>query len=803
MSTNGGDFSSTRRYSLDEISDRLDENNTKPKAKKEKKPKNKKNKKQNKVLRIILKVIKTIILTAVILGILAALIIAGIVAGLFLGLFGNDFKLTKEDLSIKFQNTEVYNADGKLVATLSGDEKRKVVSMKDMSEYVPKAYVAIEDERFYSHPGIDIKRTGAATLTYIIHKGNSNFGGSTITQQLVKNLTHDDDRTALRKIKEMAKALQVEKLISKDDILELYLNMIFVGGNAIHGVALGSEYYFSKDVSKLDLAESAFMAGINNSPNMYHPFSKDTEDIKLVKDRTKTVLAKMLELNMIDKAKYDEAVAEVNKGLAFKKGALSSGQVYSYITEEAIKEIKAQYKEMHPDLKDDMVDMYVYGGGLKIYTTEQPKIQKIVESEMSKKKYSYKSRKGQKSMATMTIIDWKTGEVVAMNGNLGKKSKNGIYNYAAHDQKQAGSTFKPIAVDAPAIQEGIITASTTFKDVATRYYNTPKGKPVYNEGGKASGKVYTVKQAVAKSLNTIHVQIMNKLKLQKSLKYVKQLGFSKLDPENEQPAIALGALTYGTNTLEMAAAYATFANDGEYIEPTFYKKVEDENGNVIMKPKQRKTQVFDEGVAYVMKDILTAPVLSGTATYCKISGMDVAAKTGTTNNSTNRWLCGFTQYYAAAVWFGHKTEEEVKWQGRGKYQNPAGEIWSEVMKEVHSKLKLKGKKFTVPGGVKKVKVCSKTGLKPAKGCPTTTTYFTAKNAPTKTCKGGHKTYKICKETGLLANKYCPKTTTMTEDDKVPTKTCTKHKEEEPKQDTTSDPPADDVYVDTGDTETTE
>ena len=169
---------------------------------------------------------------------MAALIIAGILAGIFLGFFGDDFKMTKEDLTIDFSNSEVYDADGNLICTLNGNEKRKIVSLEDMPEYLPKAYVAIEDERFYEHTGVDIKRTAAATATYILNRGSSSFGGSTITQQLVKNITDDKEDSALRKVKEMARAIQIEKEISKDNILELYLDIIFVGGNNINGVAL-------------------------------------------------------------------------------------------------------------------------------------------------------------------------------------------------------------------------------------------------------------------------------------------------------------------------------------------------------------------------------------------------------------------------------------------------------------------------------------------------------------------------------------------------------------------------------------
>ena len=210
---------------------------------------------------------------------LVLIIGGGIVAGTFLGVFGDELKINESELVIKFENSTMYDKDGNQIATLSSGQKRKCVSLSEMAEYLPKAYVAIEDERFYEHTGVDILRTGYATVNFILHAGKSSFGGSTITQQLIKNITQEKENTSIegitRKVKEMAKAVQVEHLLSKSQILELYLNTIYIGGNDINGVALGAQYYFNKDVKDLSLAECAFMAGINNSPNMYKPFKEN------------------------------------------------------------------------------------------------------------------------------------------------------------------------------------------------------------------------------------------------------------------------------------------------------------------------------------------------------------------------------------------------------------------------------------------------------------------------------------------------------------------------------------------------
>ena len=771
MSENGN-YGSTRRYNINEITDKLNTNiDKKSKVKVNKKTPNNKNKKPNKVW----KVIKIILITLLVLGILAGIILAGIVAGLLLGLFGSEFKLTRDDLVISYSNSEVYNADGKLVATLAGDEKRKIVSMSQMSKYLPKAYVAIEDERFYKHTGVDIKRTAAATITYALHAGKSSFGGSTITQQLVKNITKDDEDTATRKVKEMAKALQVEKIISKDEILELYLNIIFVGGNNIHGVALGAEYYFNKNVSKLSLAECAYLAGINNSPNMYHPFSKKADDKNKIKTRTKTVLNKMLELKFINKDEYDKAIAQVDKGLKFKKGKLTSGQVYSYITESAIDEVVHQLME-EKNMSKAMAETTIYGSGLKIYTTEKSSYQKIMQKEMKKDKYIIKVRgKKTPSQAAMVMMDQKNGQVVACMGKLGKKTTNGDLNRCTQILKQTGSSFKPLSCVAPGIQEGVITSASGFTDKAIKYTGSSKTVKNYYLGYKGN---MNLRYAIAISCNTVQVQIMQKLTVAKSKEYLKKMGFAHLT-NLESEALALGGLRQGATPLEMAAAYATIANGGTYIEPTFYKKVVDSSNNVILKPHQKKTRVLSEGTAYIVSDILKEPVTGkgGTAKYCKISGIDTAAKTGTTNDDYDRWLCGFTPYYTAAVWYGYDKNREVNYSGSPS--NPAGGIWSAVMKECHAKLK--NKKFKKPNDIVTATVCTKTGLLPGSGCPRATDYFVKGMAPKKRCTGhsdGRKVL-ICSETGLLAVEgACPKVDVVyfDKDDKdIPTKYCTKHK----------------------------
>ena len=718
-------------------------------------------KKMNLKLKMFFKILLVIFLLLCVIG-------AGIIAAMMFGLFGDEFEITKEELIVGNSNTIVLDKDGNEIANLSSDEKRKTISLSEMSPYLPKAYIAIEDKRFYSHSGVDMKRTAGAILGVIT--GKSSYGGSSITQQLVKNITKDNARSGIsgivRKMKEWSKAVQVERMISKDQILELYLNIIFVGGNELHGVELASQYYFNKSAKDLDLAECAFLAGINNSPNAYSPYDTSLDQEKtanLRKERTLTVLKEMKSQGMIEnEEEYNVAVAKVEAGLTFEKGYTGTSN-YSYHTDATINQVIQQVMD-EKNISRDLARNYVYGSGLTIYSTEDSSIQARVEEEFSKEKYQISGRLKNEdgtllndhTQAGMVIIDNATNQVVAVGGNLGEQSASG-WNRGTQLTRQTGSSMKPLADIVPGLQEKIITAATIYDDSKTDFgggykpgdYNIPKG-------------LINIRSCIRTSQNIPMVKIMMELTPKKAIEYLKKMGITTLDDtEDANPALSIGGLSIGVSPLEMAGAYASIANDGVYTTPTFYTKVVDSSGNVVLTANQEKTRVISEQNAYLTRSIISEPTKSGgTATYCAVSGMETCAKTGSTDDYVDRWLCGMTPYYTAACWFGfdnNNGKEPLKYANGTVYsvdgRNPAGQLWSSIMKDIHKGLE--SKNFNEPStGLVTKTVCKDTGGIATETCTNTYTEIFSTDNVAEKCQG-HGTQKICTESGKVANEYCP------------------------------------------------
>lgn len=740
---NTGDTSKTQKVNT--VSDKKTNKKTKKKGKHPK-------------LMLLLKIILVLFVLMVIIG-------GGVIAGVVFGLFGDDLEITKENLMISSSNTSVYDIDGNVIASLNGDENREVISLAEMGEYLPKAFVAIEDERFYEHNGVDIMRTASATVNYLIHFGDSSYGGSTITQQLIKNATKENEKDWTRKVKEIVKAFQVERIMSKDQILESYLNIIPLGGGGknVHGVQIAARYYFDKVPTELSIAQSAYIAGITHKPNAYLPFKENpnTENIKI---RTKVVLGKMKELGKITEEQYNVAVAEVEEGLAFKEGNIVSKNSLTWHTEAAVNQIVKQMME-EKGLDDKTARARLYGGGYKIYTTQKTAVQNIVQEEYNKTTYIAKGRekdkdgnlKNEQTQSAMVIIDHTTGYVVGCAGALGEKTVAFGKNRATIGVAQPGSAIKPLATIATGLENGIITAASVYDDTPKSYGG---GYAPHNSYSGYKG-LLTVRHMIEISSNVPEVKLMQKITPKKSIEFMMKLGLKSLEGQSPELSLVLGGTTNYVSPLEMASAYATIANDGEYIEPTFYTKVDDVNGNTIMQAKQEKRRVMSEQNAYIEKSILKGPIegANGTAAGlgCKIANIDTAGKTGSTNDYTDRWLCGFTPYYTAATWFGYDGSEPIHYSGKVT-GNVAGKIWASVMQKVHKGLE--AKKFEKPSGITSATVCRDSGLiatelcnQDPRGSRSYSEVFVKGTVPKDSCDC-HVKLKICKDTGKIANEFC-------------------------------------------------
>ena len=599
-------------------------------------------------------------------------------------------------------NSEVLDSDKKTIAYIGSERIEENVSLKEIPDNLKNAYVAIEDERYYKHFGIDIKRTTAAIGSYIIHLGKSNFGGSTITQQLVKNLTGENSTSVSRKLKEWVKAIQLETFLSKDEILETYFNIIYTGPN-IYGVQDGAKYYFGKDVHDLNLTECAFLAGINISPNSFNPFGEKDNSEKIIK-RIKTVLDKMEKLGYITEEQYNESAIEA-ENLKFNQTKLKpeNSTIYSYHTDATISEIISDFAKQKR-ITESFATNYFIMSGSQIQSNQISDLQNTVEKEFSKNEYILKSKndKNATSQAAMIIIDHSNGKVLACSGGLGEKTSSRGFNRATNAVRQTGSAGKPISVLVPGFCEKQITAASVFVDVETTFDDgTEEGYTPTDYNG-FQGAI-TLRRAVESSQNIPFVKIMEKITPATSIRYMKKMGITSLTKLDDNLNLALGGLDKGISPLELAGAYATIANDGTYIEPTFYEYIKSKDGNIILESKQKTRKVFSKDIAYVIKELLTQPVNGtyGTANYCKIQGIETAAKTGTTNDNFDRWLCGFTPYYTAVTWYGYDMNETINYGGK----NPAGIIWANVMKKIHNNLD--NKNFEKPSTIESAKICPK------------------------------------------------------------------------------------------------
>lgn len=664
----------------------------------------------------VLKVLLTIFLV----GIITVSLIAG---SFFLWIIGMQGKITEQmeqydlnDLTLNFTTTiYVDNGDGNYseYQRLHGTYNRiwvpynKKAAEAGEAAYtgIPQnlvdAFVAIEDKRFYSHSGTDWRRTFSAFANMILHFGG-NYGGSTITQQLVKNLTEDDERSASRKVREILRARYLEENFSKEVILECYVNTVAMG-HGTYGAEVAANYYFNKSAKDLTLTECAALAAITKAPSSYAPDTNPEANEK----RRNTVLFEMKQQGFITEEAYNAAIAE-KLNLVERSGDVQETEINSWFVDALIEQVT-----------DDLVSQYsydpkyasnlFYNGGFKIYATLDPDIQSAMEEVYTDTSYALKAKDGALMQGAMTIVDY-NGNVKGLVGGIGEKKENRGFNRATSATRQPGSTIKPLSAYAPAIEQNIITYSTKLNDTATSYNGW---KPV-NWYGSYWGNI-TVKYALERSVNTIPVYLVNKMTPQVSYDFLTQkLGITTLNSNDINLApMGMGGTNGGITTMESAAAFAVFGNGGYYYKPHLYTKVLNQRDEEILSYEEKGSRAINNDTASVMNKLLQNVVYGANGTgkdaASAIPQMKFYAKTGTSNDQKDLWFVGGSPYYVGSTWCGYDIQQDVS------SSSIAMKMWKAVMSKVHSQLP--AKEFTYSEYVVDRYYCSQTGMLATEACP--------------------------------------------------------------------------------------
>ena len=718
--------------------------------------------------------IRLSIFLRVILGFVMVCGVVGIVCFSVIAIYGYSvvygdpvFDLTEEALS-QNQTSFVYGQDGDNIVEITrlhGEENRIWVDLEEMSPYMRGAVIATEDKRFEKHHGVDWIRT----IGVMVKPSNSGQGGSTITQQLIKNLTDDNAVTYVRKFNEILRALNLERNFSKDQILEAYLNTIYLS-NGCYGVKTAAERYYGKDVSNLNAAECAALTAITKAPTYYDPLQNPENN----RVRQEWILGEMnsKELKFLTDDEYKEAMdykmvftnSKDYKGSQLKDNNSKKDRddITNYYVDYVITTVQEDLQKMGYT-KKKAHDM-VYGGGLKIYSAIDFDVQESLEDVYE----NYKRMPDETVQGAMCIMDYE-GRVVGIIGGTGKNKGAMLLNRATQSTRPPGSSIKPIAVYGPALQKSLedddvnIYWSTIIKDAPLMVV---EGEPwPHNQGGGYSNMNITLQRGLADSKNTISARTLDKIGVDYAYDMLTEnfhLSTTDSVRDVDYGPLAIGSLTYGATVLDMTAAYVAFGNGGYYYEPYCYFKVEDSKGNVIIekKPEQTKQEALSENTAGVMNKLLQTVMTQGTGTSYKLSGIECFGKTGTTNDDKDRWFVGGTPNYVAAVWYGYDTPKEVHYSLSG---NPSGTIWKTVFSEIYEKMDKKNvdykTKFSVPDGVIQrsfCPICGKLSSGDAVGYQSYG-WFDENNLPGY-CGGGHADFTTEKKDGDKNNNKKNETT---------------------------------------------
>ena len=687
------------------------------------------------VFKGILKVILTMILVLVITGTLVAGISAIYVMQdvdmeASLDLANIDYNYTTIIYGVNDENQPV-----EVQRIYANGENRVWVDLENVPEHLRWAFVCTEDKRFYQHNGVDFKRTIYSFANMVLGLSESRQGGSTITQQLIKNITMDNDITIQRKVTEIFRALNLEKHYSKSEILEAYLNVIGLG-NGAHGVQSAANMYFDKDVADLTLAQSACLVAVTNNPTAYDPYTHPEEN----KKRQEYVLKNMLDQGKIDRKTYDAAVKE--KIEFSTKNIKQNLSVWNYYVDQVIRDVTDALVE-EKGYTREAAKASLFSGGYRIYTPMNVRIQNICEDfykDIKNFPTFVKNKNGVTQQSAAVILDMK-GQMVAVAGGVGKKEGSLVLNRATQSLRPNGSTMKPLGAYGPAMEYDMIHFSTMIED--SPLIDDETGKWPSNWYNSYLKKPITVDYALQRSVNTVATKVCDRLTPKASFNFVTtHLGLplvkyqkvnGKVFSDMAVAPMAIGALTTGVTPTQLCAAYVPFANGGTYYEPITFNKVLDPNGNVILQKASKGITAFSSDTATVMNRLLQDCV-SGPAALAKAAkmrGWEVMGKTGTTENASDLWFVGATPYYCGTVWIGY---DQPAVQRSNNY--PVN-VWQKLMWKAHQGLPKKT--FNYDNTVVKEKYCTKTGLLASDSCKSTAVgYYKASNIPGVCTECGHK-----------------------------------------------------------------
>ncbi len=611
-------------------------------------------------------------------------------------------------------------------------ERRSVyVPYNSIPPHLIQAFVAIEDKRFFRHAGVDLLRTAEAGINYLTGKGRS-FGASTITQQLIKNVTGRDEYTLDRKFTEMFEALALEKTADKSEIMEAYLNIINLG-NGCYGVGAAAEYYFSKTVEELTLGECAALAAITNNPTANEPLRHAENN----KKRRELILGQMETQGYITEK---ERVTAVAVGLTLHPAAPGERGVSSWYADMVIADVIRDLQDRLGYTRETAT-MLVYAGGLTVYTAMDEGLQAMVEAYYQDTAH-FPTGEGGRPQSALILMDPHTGDILAVAGAVGEKRANRIQNYATDTRRPSGSVIKPLSVYAPALESGLITWATVTDDEPVSERGGipwPKNADGYYRGRTTAG------YALAHSLNTVSVRICQQVGLEHAFAFLRDdLGMSSLKPAGENKAhdmtlasLALGQQSGGVTVRELTAGFTALQN-GVYHPPVSYHKVVDREGRILLENQSSGRVVLSEETSAIMTQMLRGVVTYGTArslTLCDTLGVEAAGKTGTTQSNCDRWFVGYTPRLLCGVWMGYDYPTPLD----GIENNPCLGVWDEVMtagEEMYRGAPLVSC-FPVPSDVIRVTICRTTGEIPTPGCAeedqTETGWFTRGTEPTAFC----------------------------------------------------------------------